>query len=43
MAGHLDEEAARNTSEANSTAEPTSLETDSLPLDDLSEELVSLL
>jgi len=43
MVGRLDEEAGRHTSEENSTVETADLETESLPLDDLSEELVSLL
>jgi len=43
MVGRIDEEAGRQISEENTTTEPAHLESDSLPLDDLSEELVSLL
>ena len=43
MVGHLDEEARGQAPEDNTSVEPSRLETESLPLDDLSEELVSLL
>ena len=43
MVGRIDEEAGRQISEENIITEPAHLEADSLPLDDLSEELVSLL